>query len=55
MKREERFDRIIAGLRNSPAVAQAAGKNPRIRVILCPGDYDPHEGGVLGPEATHFL
>jgi DeoR/GlpR family transcriptional regulator of sugar metabolism len=42
-------------LTNAPAVAQAAAKNPKIRVILCPGDYDPHEGGVFGPEAIDFL
>ncbi len=42
-------------LTNAPAVAQAAAKNPRLRVVLCPGDYDPHEGGVFGPETTHFL
>ncbi len=42
-------------LTNAPSVAQAAAKNPKLRVVLCPGDYDPHEGGVFGPEATHFL
>ncbi|MCH7941810.1 MAG: DeoR/GlpR transcriptional regulator [Proteobacteria bacterium] len=45
----------ITVLTNAPSVAQAAAKNPRLRVILCPGDYDPHEGGVFGPETTHFL
>jgi DeoR/GlpR family transcriptional regulator of sugar metabolism len=42
-------------LTNAPSVAQAAARNPRIRTVLCPGDYDPHEGGVFGPEAIHFL
>lgn len=42
-------------LTNALAVAQAVGKNPKLRVILCPGDYDPHEGGAFGPEAIHFL
>ena len=42
-------------LTNAPSVAQEAARNPRIRVILCPGDYDPHEGGVFGPETGHFL
>ena len=42
-------------LTNAPSVAQAAARNPGLRVVLCPGDYDPHEGGVFGPEATHFL
>ena len=42
-------------LTNAPAVAQAASRCASIRVIHCPGDYDPHEGGVFGPETTHFL
>lgn len=42
-------------LTNAPSVAKAVAKNACIRVILCPGDYDVHEGGVFGPETTHFL
>ena len=51
----EAATRGVTVLTNAPAVAQAAAKNPTLRVVLCPGDYDPHEGGVFGPEATHFL
>lgn len=40
---------------NSVGVATALGSNSRIRVVLCPGDYDPHEGGVCGPETQAFL
>ena len=34
-------------LRPSGAVTGGTG--------LCPGDYDPPDGGVFGPEAIHFL
>jgi DeoR/GlpR family transcriptional regulator of sugar metabolism len=40
---------------NSVGVATALGSNARIRVVLCPGDYDPHEGGVCGAETQAFL
>ena len=40
---------------NSVGVATVLGSNSRIRVVLCPGDYDPHEGGVCGPETLAFL
>ncbi len=42
-------------LTNSVGVATALGPNTRIRVVLCPGDYDPHEGGVCGAETQAFL
>ena len=40
---------------NSVGVATALGSNAEIRVVLCPGDYDPHEGGVCGAETQIFL
>jgi len=40
---------------NSLAVATALARNPALRVVLCPGDYDPHEGIVTGPETLEFL
>lgn len=40
---------------NSLAAATALAASPGIRVILCPGDYDAHEGGVFGAETTAFL
>lgn len=40
---------------NSVGVATALGSNSRIRVLLCPGEYDPHEGGVCGAETQSFL
>lgn len=42
-------------LTNSVGVATALGPNSGIRVVLCPGDYDPHEGGVCGAETQTFL
>lgn len=40
---------------NSISVATALAVTPSIRVVLCPGDYDGHEGGVFGPETIEFL
>lgn len=40
---------------NSVGVATALGSNGRIRVVLCPGEYDPREGGVCGAETQAFL
>jgi DeoR/GlpR family transcriptional regulator of sugar metabolism len=40
---------------NSFAVAQAVATNPSMTVIACPGRYDVHEGGVVGPDCIAFL
>lgn len=40
---------------NSVAVATALSSNARIRVVLCPGDFDARDGGVCGPETQAFL
>ncbi|MFQ5957869.1 MAG: DeoR/GlpR family DNA-binding transcription regulator [Alphaproteobacteria bacterium] len=42
-------------LTNCIAVALALGQNPSVRVILCPGDYNPREGGAFGAETAAFL
>jgi DeoR/GlpR family transcriptional regulator of sugar metabolism len=42
-------------LTNSLNVAGALGQNPKLRVILCPGDVNPREAGVYGPETAAFL
>lgn len=42
-------------LTNCIGVAVALGQNPKLRVILCPGDYNPREGGTFGPETTALL
>jgi len=42
-------------LTNSIGVALALGRNPDIRVIVCPGDYSPREGGTFGPETSALL
>ncbi len=42
-------------LTNGIGVALALGQNPKLRVILCPGDYSPREGGTFGPETTALL
>lgn len=45
----------VTVLTNSLNVALALGQNARLRVILCPGDYNPREAGVYGLETTAFL
>lgn len=40
---------------NCLPVAMAFGNAGRSRVIVCPGDYVPHEGGVFGTETVAFL
>jgi DeoR/GlpR family transcriptional regulator of sugar metabolism len=42
-------------LTNSLNVATALGQNPKVRVILCPGDVNPREAGVYGAETAAFL
>lgn len=36
-------------------VASALATNPTMRVRVCPGEYDPRDGGVTGPDATAYL
>ena len=45
----------ITVLTNSLGVALALGPLTETRVVLCPGDYHVHEGGVFGLETTAFL
>lgn len=40
---------------NSPAIAATAAVNGSIRILLCPGEYDPREGGVFGAHTSEFL
>ncbi len=40
---------------NSPAIAATLAVNDAIRVLLCPGEFGAHEGGVFGPHAAEFL
>ena len=47
--------RDLTVITNSLSVATALAATPSIRVLLCPGDYDGHEGGVFGPETIEFL
>lgn len=48
-------DRGLTILTNSLGVATTAGANPAVRVVLCPGDYNRHEGIVTGAETLAFL
>lgn len=40
---------------NCLPVARALGTNAHCRVILCPGDYVPREGGAFGADALEFI
>ena len=47
--------RHVTALTNSLGVAAALGRDPSSKVVLCPGDYQPSEGIVTGPETIAFL
>ena len=36
-------------------VASSLVSNPTIRVLVCPGEYDPRDGGVCGPDTLDYL
>lgn len=36
-------------------VASALAANPTFRIRMCPGEYDPRDGGVGGPDAIGYL
>ncbi len=45
----------VTVITNSIGIAHALGQNARLRVILCPGHFNPREGGVYGPETAAFV
>ncbi len=47
--------RNLTVITNSFAVAVACARNESIRVVMCPGDYNPAEGGVYGSVTAEFL
>jgi DeoR/GlpR family transcriptional regulator of sugar metabolism len=47
--------RDLTVITNSFAVATALGTNPAMTVIVAPGRYDVHEGGLTGPDTLTFL
>ncbi|HEY4161966.1 MAG TPA: DeoR/GlpR family DNA-binding transcription regulator [Dongiaceae bacterium] len=47
--------RDLTVITNSFAVATALGTNPAMTVIMTPGRYDVHEGGLTGPDTIAFL
>ena len=51
----EKFSVKLTVVTNSLGIARSLGTNASIRTVLCPGDYDPHEAGVFGPETLDFL
>ncbi len=36
-------------------VASALAANPSMQIRICPGEYDPRDGGVTGPDALDYL
>jgi DeoR/GlpR family transcriptional regulator of sugar metabolism len=47
--------RELTVITNSCGVAAVLAANPTIRVMLCPGRYDPREGSVFGSDSENFL
>ena len=45
----------LSVITTSFGVASALATNPTNRVRICPGDYDPGDGGVTGPDALNYL
>ncbi|MCL4767248.1 MAG: DeoR/GlpR family DNA-binding transcription regulator [Hyphomicrobiaceae bacterium] len=36
-------------------VASSLVANPTIRILVCPGEFDPRDGGVCGPDTLAYL
>jgi DeoR/GlpR family transcriptional regulator of sugar metabolism len=47
--------RSLTVITNSFGVATVLSTNPTIDVVMCPGRYDPREGGVFGSDSESFL
>lgn len=47
--------RGLTVITNSPAIAATVAVNETMKVLLCPGEYDPREGGVFGSHTIEFL
>ncbi|MGE8940823.1 DeoR/GlpR family DNA-binding transcription regulator [Leptospira interrogans] len=47
--------RDLTVLTTSFGVASSLVINPAIRVLVCPGEYDPRDGGVCGPDTLEYL
>ena len=45
----------ITVVTNCLPAARMLGTSARCRVVLCPGDYIPREGGVFGPDTLDFI
>lgn len=49
------LNRPIVAVTNGLAIADALGKSPQIRVIVCPGELNAPQSGMVGPETHQFL
>jgi DeoR family transcriptional regulator, glycerol-3-phosphate regulon repressor len=49
------LERKVTVLTNSLQIAAAIGQSRSARVILCPGNYVPEEGAVIGSETVDFI
>ncbi len=47
--------RDLTAITNSCGIAAVLAANPTVRVVLCPGRYDPREGSVFGSDSESFL
>lgn len=48
-------ERPVTVITNSLLHAQVLGRSEAIKVIVCPGYYDPAEAGTFGAEVSEFL
>lgn len=49
------LNRPIVAVTNGLSIAEALGKSPHIRVIVCPGELNAPQSAVVGPETHQFL
>jgi DeoR/GlpR family transcriptional regulator of sugar metabolism len=47
--------RDLTVITTSFGVASSLATNPTIRVVVCPGQFDPGDGGVGGPDTLEYL
>lgn len=50
-----RLNRRIVAITNGLAAAEALGRASQIRVVVCPGELNPPQGALVGPETLKFL
>lgn len=49
------LNRRVVAITNGLPLAEALGRGPHIRVVVCPGDLNVPQGATVGPETLKFL